>query len=103
MGFLERVVGRLVLRNAEKNAIEEAGQDTSETVKHGIDLVDINDVKDVDCLVLAVAHDAFKQMSWDDIDSLYGEFDNNEKVLIDVKSILDRKEIEEKGYSYWRL
>ena len=40
MGFLERVVGRLVLRNAEKNAIEEAGQDTSETVKHGIDLVD---------------------------------------------------------------
>jgi UDP-N-acetyl-D-galactosamine dehydrogenase len=71
--------------------------------EYGIDLVDINDVKDVDCLVLAVAHDIFKQMSWDDIDSLYGEFDNNEKILIDVKSILDRSEIEEKGYSYWRL
>jgi len=71
--------------------------------EYGIDLVDIKDVKDVDCLVLAVAHDIFKQMSWDDIDSLYGEFDNNEKILIDVKSILDRSEIEEKGYSYWRL
>jgi UDP-N-acetyl-D-galactosamine dehydrogenase len=71
--------------------------------EYGIDLVDINDIKDVDCLVLAVAHDIFKQMSWDDIDSLYGEFDNNEKILIDVKSILDRSEIEEKGYSYWRL
>jgi len=71
--------------------------------EYDIDLVDINDVKDVDCLVLAVAHDIFKQMSWDDIDSLYGEFDNNEKILIDVKSILDRSEIEEKGYSYWRL
>lgn len=71
--------------------------------EYGIDLVDINDVKDVDCLVLAVAHDIFKQMSWDDIDSLYGEFDDNEKILIDVKSILDRSEIEEKGYSYWRL
>ncbi len=71
--------------------------------EYGIDLVDINDVKDVDCLVLAVAHDIFKRMSWSEFDSLYGDFENKDKVLIDVKSILDRKEIEEKGYSYWRL
>lgn len=71
--------------------------------EYGIDLVNLDDVNDADCLVLAVAHDTFKQMSWNDIDALYGDFDNNEKVLIDVKSILDRKEIEEKGYSYWRL
>jgi len=71
--------------------------------EYGIDLVDIKDVKDADCLVLAVAHDIFKQMSWDEIDYLYGEFDNAEKILIDVKSILDRKEIESMGYSYWRL
>jgi len=71
--------------------------------EYGIDLVDIRDVNDADCLVLAVAHDIFKQKSWDEIDSLYGEFDNGDKVLIDVKSILNKKEIEEKGYSYWRL
>lgn len=71
--------------------------------EYGVDLVDINDVKEVDCIVLAVAHDIFKQMSWREIDSLYGNFENDEKVLIDIKSILDKKEIEEKGYSYWRL
>jgi len=71
--------------------------------EYGIDLADINEVKDVDCLVLAVAHDTFKKLSWNEIDSLYGDFDNKEKVLIDIKSILDRNEIEEKGYSYWRL
>lgn len=71
--------------------------------EYDIDLVDINKVKDADCIVLAVAHDTFKHMSRNDIDALYGDFDNNEKVLIDVKSILDRKEFEEKGYSYWRL
>ena len=71
--------------------------------EYGIDLVDIKDVQDADCLVLAVAHDIFKQMSWDEIDNLYGDFENNEKVLIDVKSILNKKEIEEKGFSYWRL
>lgn len=27
--------------------------------EYGIDLIDINDVKDVDCIVLAVAHDKF--------------------------------------------
>ncbi|AKL93658.1 nucleotide sugar dehydrogenase CapL [Clostridium aceticum] len=77
----------------------------AEETKHeySIDLVDIKDVKDADCIVLAVAHDIFKQISWDEIDNLYGDFENKDKVLIDVKSILDRKEIEEKGYSYWRL
>ena len=71
--------------------------------EYGVDLVDIKEVKDVDCLVLAVAHDAFQQMNWLEIDSLYGDIDNKQKVLIDVKSMLDRKTIEEKGYSYWRL
>ena len=78
---------------------------SADEVKHeyDINLVNIDEVKDADCLVLAVAHDLFKQMSWDAIDSLYGNFDNKEKILIDVKSMLDRKEIEDKGYSYWRL
>jgi UDP-N-acetyl-D-glucosamine/UDP-N-acetyl-D-galactosamine dehydrogenase len=71
--------------------------------EYGVDLVDIKVINDADCLVLAVAHDIFKQMSWEDIDNLYGDFESHEKVLIDVKSILDKKEIEEKGYSYWRL
>ncbi|WP_026894343.1 nucleotide sugar dehydrogenase [Clostridiisalibacter paucivorans] len=71
--------------------------------EYGIELVNINEVKDADCLVLAVAHDTFKQISWNDIDSLYGKFDNNEKILIDVKSILDKTEIVKRGYSYWRL
>jgi UDP-N-acetyl-D-galactosamine dehydrogenase len=71
--------------------------------EYDIDLVDIKNVNDADCLVLAVAHDVFKKMSWEEIDYLYGDFENKEKILIDVKSLLDRKEIEEKGYSYWRL
>lgn len=71
--------------------------------EYGIDIVDIRDIKDADCLVLAVAHDKFKKMNWNEMDSLFGDFDNNKKVIIDVKSILDRIEIKEKGFSYWRL
>ncbi|MEL7568787.1 MAG: nucleotide sugar dehydrogenase [Clostridiaceae bacterium] len=77
----------------------------AEEAKHeyGIKLIDIKEVKDADCLVLAVAHDFFKQMRWNEIDALFGDFDNKDKIFIDVKSILNRKEIKEKGYSYWRL
>jgi UDP-N-acetyl-D-galactosamine dehydrogenase len=71
--------------------------------EYDIDLTDIKEVKNADCLVLAVAHDIFKRMSLNEVDSLYGDYKNSEKVLIDVKSIFDREEIKEKGYSYWRL
>lgn len=71
--------------------------------EYGIELVDMKDIKDVDCLVFAVAHDEFKNMSFDQMDALFGNFSNNEKIIIDVKSIFDKKAIEERGYSYWRL
>ncbi len=71
--------------------------------EYGIDLIDIKDIQDADCLVLAVAHNVFKEMSLEEFDSLFGGMDNKEKVLIDIKSMLNRSEIEEKGYSYWRL
>ena len=71
--------------------------------EYGVDLVDLHEVKNADCLVLAVAHDTFKKMSLNEMDALYGNFENDNKILIDIKSIFDRNEIEEKGYSYWRL
>ena len=66
-------------------------------------LVDLKAIKDVDCLVFAVAHDVFKQMSLAEIDSLFREVDYQERIIIDVKSILDKTTFEKKGYCFWRL
>lgn len=71
--------------------------------EYGIDLVELDDIKNADCLVFAVAHDEFKNLSLEQIDGLFGNFDDNEKIIIDVKSIFDKYEIEKRGYSYWRL
>lgn len=71
--------------------------------EYDVNLVELEKVKDADCLVFAVAHEEFKGMNWDEIDSLFGDVDNSEKVIIDVKSILDRAEVEKREYSYWRL
>lgn len=71
--------------------------------EYGIDLDKLDDIHDADCLVFAVAHDEFKNLTWEQMDGLFGNYDNNEKVIIDIKSILDKKIIEYNGYSYWRL
>lgn len=71
--------------------------------EYGIDLMDLDKIEDVDCVVLAVAHNIFNEMDIEKIDSLYGNFDDERKILIDVKSFFNIREIEEKGYTYWRL
>lgn len=71
--------------------------------EYGIELIELDDVKDADCIVFAVAHDEFKYMSMNRVNELFKDCSNEEKIIVDVKSILDKKEIENEGYSYWRL
>ncbi len=67
---------------------------------YGVKFVDLDTIHNVDAVILAVAHTAFSQFSIDDMDRFYG---NGQKVLIDVKGLLNRKEYEAAGYNYWRL
>lgn len=76
-----------------------ADRDETERL-YGITFTDTEKIRDMDCLVLAVAHDAFKAFSRNSIDRFYRD---GRKVLLDLKGILDRKEFEDAGYLYWRL
>ncbi len=67
---------------------------------YGIEFVDMNTIKDMDAVILAVAHDSFSSLTMADIDKFFGE---GKKVLLDIKGLLNRKEYEDAGYSYWRL
>ena len=71
--------------------------------EYGVSLTGLSDVEDADCIILAVAHDDFKSMKLEQIDRLYRKGENQNKVLVDVKSILNKKEVEKAGYKYWRL
>lgn len=66
-------------------------------------LVELSEVSGADCVILAVAHREFRAMSLADLDALFAPMPNDEKVLIDIKSILNKNEIEAAGYRYWRL
>lgn len=75
--------------------------DGEEALHHyGISFVSMNDMKNVDAVILAVAHDAFRALKIQDMDALYAE---GKKVLLDVKGLMDRNTYEEAGYYYWRL
>lgn len=72
--------------------------------EYDVNLTNLENIQNADCIILAVAHDEFKNMSWSDFDKLYNpSLKKNERVFIDVKSIKDIKETEKQGYRYWRL
>ena len=79
---------------------------------YGIELREAEDVKDVDAVVLAVPHEEYKELSLEDISSLYNnnyahingnEDADDKKVFIDVKGMFNRNDAEKKNYLYWRL
>ena len=71
--------------------------------EYGVTLTKFEDVKDADCVIVAVAHNEFRALSLDDIKKLYKDCDNAEKVLVDVKGLYKVKELENSGMNYWRL
>ena len=68
----------------------------------GIKFCDVSDVKDMDVVILAVAHAEFNKLTADDIAAMFSSSDN-QKVIIDVKGVLNKKEYTDAGYLYWRL
>lgn len=68
---------------------------------YGVDLVSMDQMRDLDAVIVAVAHDKFVAMNSNDYKALFADKPNNEKVLVDVKSILNKDDFA--GYRYWRL
>lgn len=74
--------------------------------EYGVELTNLYSVHDADCVIVAVAHTQFRQMSFEEIAKLYKNnlsVSGRKKVLIDVKGIFTRKELTDTEYQYWRL
>lgn len=71
--------------------------------EYGVTLQGIESAKDADCIIVAVAHNEFREMSLSDIKSLYRESKDSEKVLLDVKGLYNVEDLEKSGMKWWRL
>lgn len=72
--------------------------------EYNVSLVPMSEAKNADCVILAVAHNEFKVISWETLSGMYkSDTSKKERVLIDVKGMRNKKEAINQGYRYWRL
>ncbi len=70
---------------------------------YNIKLHALEDLKELDCVMIAVAHKEFMNLSNEQINDMFKDIPMHKKIIVDVKGIKDRKEMLELGYKYWRL
>ena len=70
---------------------------------YGIQLTQISDIHDMDCIIIAVAHNQYKKMSVDELLGLYGKINQEKKrIMIDIKGC--QRQVERvDNVDYWSL
>lgn len=72
--------------------------------EYNIDLTPWNEVPKADCVIVAVGHKEYRNMSVMELKDLFkSELADEEKVLIDVKSLYRMDELIASGMRFWRL
>ena len=100
---VDDVIKRLGEYGIEPIVVDPWASERDAMHEYGVKLTPIDEISDADCVIVAVAHNEFKDLSLADIKKLYKECDDAEKVLIDVKGLYNVKDLEASGMKYWRL
>lgn len=72
--------------------------------EYGVELVPFDKMPKADCVIVAVGHNEFRSMSMMKLKELFkSDMADDEKVLIDVKSLYRIDELKASGMRFWRL
>lgn len=94
------IIKRLNTYGIEPVVVDPWASEREAMSEYGVGLTKLEEVRDADCVIVAVAHTEFKQLGLDGIGKMFG---SKEKVLIDVKGIYSIRDLQKNGYLYWRL
>ena len=100
---VEDIIKQLNTYGIEPVVVDPWASERDAMNEYGVTLTKLKDVKDADCVIVAVAHDEFKKMSLADIKKLYRDCTDDEKVLIDVKGLYKVDDLKQSGMLWWRL
>jgi len=70
---------------------------------YGISMTDTSEIEDVDCVILAVAHDYFRECGIKAIKNMFSSDSCKKKIIMDVKGIIKSNELVDSDYICWRL
>ena len=71
--------------------------------EYGVTLSPLSKVQDMDCVVVAVAHDDFRSLGLEGVQRLFAPMAQQKKVLIVLKGVFSRAQAQRMGLTYWRL
>lgn len=72
--------------------------------EYGVDVIPFNALPKADCIIVAVGHDEYRSMSMMQLKNMFkDDVSNEEKILIDVKSLYRMDELKASGMRFWRL
>ena len=72
--------------------------------EYGVDVIPFSEAPKADCVIVAVGHTDYRSMSMMRLKELFKpELEDEEKVLIDVKSLYRMDELKASGMRFWRL
>ena len=94
------------LKEYEINPVVTDGWADVVVAKHeyGVDVIPFEDIPKADCVIVAVGHNEYRSMSTMQLKDLFKpEVPDEEKVLIDVKSLYRMDELKASGMRFWRL
>lgn len=97
------IIHELSEYGVEPVVVDPWASDKDASIEYGVTLTKLEDVKDADCIILAVAHNQFKEMGLENMNQFFKPGENKEKVLIDVKGLFSVADLNEVGYRWWRL
>lgn len=100
---VDDIVKRLKEYNIQPIVVDPWASERDAEREYGIKLTKMSDVSDVDCIIVAVAHNEFKALSLKDLKKLYKESPDSEKILIDVKGIYNINDLKNSEMTFWRL
>ena len=100
---VDDIIKRLNEYEIDPVVVDPWASDRDAMYEYGVTLTKFEDVRDADCVIVAVAHNEFKALNLEEIKRLFKKCDDSEKVLVDVKGLYEVADLNASGMKYWRL
>ena len=100
---VDDIIKQLNTYGIEPTVVDPWASERDAMREYGVQLKSMEEAKNADCVIVAVAHNEFRAMGLDEIKKLYKNGANEEKVLIDVKGLYKVADLNASGMKWWRL
>ena len=97
------IVKQLRTYGIEPKIVDPRADSNDAEKEYGIKIYNLNEVENVDCIIVAVAHSEFVDIGIDGLKKMLGSDDISKKVIIDVKGLYDIESLKKSEFSWWRL